>query len=262
MPAIQTQAEADEKMVDLPSTGNTVDVTLDDTDVKVNKEEPDIVNESKEVVIEETASEGEMEDYGKKVQSRIDKLTKRVRESERREQAAIQYAQGVQQDAQKMRQKARNLDTGYVTEFASRVEAETEEAKKALKAAVELGDSDAQVDAQQKLARLAIESERVKSTQAQRERLKKEMEARGVNPNQPQMPNPQQMQPQPAPPPPDPKAEAWADKNKWFGEDEPMTLTSFSIHRKLVEEGYNPASDDYYNQIDVRMRETFPHKFS
>jgi len=262
MPAIETQAEADEKMVDLPSTGNTVDVTLDDTDVKVNKEEPDIVNESKEVVIEETASEGEMEDYGKKVQSRIDKLTKRVRESERREQAAIQYAQGVQQDAQKMRQKARNLDTGYVTEFASRVEAETEEAKKALKAAVELGDSDAQVDAQQKLARLAIESERVKSTQAQRERLKKEMEARGVNPNQPQMPNPQQMQPQAAPPPPpDPKAEAWAEKNKWFGEDEPMTLTSFSIHRKLVEEGYNPSSDDYYNQIDVRMRETFPHKF-
>ena len=90
MPAIETQAEADEKMVDLPSTGNTVDVKLDDTDVKVNKEEPDIVNESKEVVIEETASEGEMEDYGKKVQSRIDKLTKRVRESERREQAAIQ----------------------------------------------------------------------------------------------------------------------------------------------------------------------------
>ena len=263
MPAnIETQAEADEKMVDLPSTGNTVDVKLDDTDVKVNKEEPDIVNESKEVVIEETASEGEMEDYGKKVQSRIDKLTKRVRESERREQAAIQYAQGVQADAQKMRQKARNLDTGYVTEFASRVEAETEEAKKALKAAVELGDSDAQVDAQQKLARLAIESERVKSTQAQRERLKKEMEARGVNPNQPQMPNPQQMQPQAAPPPPpDPKAEAWAEKNKWFGEDEPMTLTSFSIHRKLVEEGYNPSSDDYYNQIDVRMRETFPHKF-
>jgi len=262
MPAIETQAEADEKMVDLPSTGNTVDVKLDDTDVKVNKEEPDIVNESKEVVIEETASEGEMEDYGKKVQSRIDKLTKRVRESERREQAAIQYAQGVQQDAQKMRQKARNLDTGYVTEFASRVEAETEEAKKALKAAVELGDSDAQVDAQQKLARLAIESERVKSTQAQRERLKKEMEARGLNPNQPQMPNPQQMQPQAAPPPPpDPKAEAWADKNKWFGEDEPMTLTSFSIHRKLVEEGYDPSSDDYYNQIDMRMRETFPHKF-
>ena len=202
-----------------------------------------------------------MDDYGKKVQSRIDKLTKRLRESERREQAAIEYAQGVQSDAQKMRHKAKNLDTGYINEFAGRVEAETAEAKKALKAAVELGDSDAQVEAQQKLARLAIESERVKSTQAQRERLKKEMEARGVNPNQPQMPNPQQYQQPAPPPPPDPKAEEWAEKNKWFGSDEPMTLTSFSIHRKLMEEGFDPASDMYYNEIDKRMKDTFPHKF-
>jgi len=156
------------------------------------------------------------------------------------------------------------LDAGYVGEFATRVEAETNEAKKALKAAVELGDSDAQVEAQQKLARLAIESERVKSTQAQRERLKKEMEARGVNPNQPQMPQQPQypQQPPPPPPPPDPRAESWAEKNKWFGEDEPMTLTSFSIHRKIVEEGFDPTTDDYYNEIDKRMKETFPHKFS
>ena len=112
------------------------------------------------------------------------------------------------------------------------------------------------------MSKLAIESERVKATQAQRERLKKEMEARGVDPRQPQMPNPQQMQPPAAPPPPpDPKAEAWADKNKWFGEDEPMTLTSFSIHRKLMEEGYDPSSDDYYSEIDKRMKDTFPHKF-
>ena len=87
------------------------------------------------------------------------------------------------------------------------------------------------------------------------------MEARGINPNQPQMPRPQQMQPPPAPPPPDPKAEDWAERNKWFGEDEPMTLTSFSIHRKLMEEGFDPQSDSYYNEIDKRMRDTFPHKF-
>jgi len=260
MPAIETQAEADEKMVDLPSTGNSVDVEIDESSNKV------INNDSQDIIVEETvstASTGEMEDYGKKVQSRIDKLTKKVRESERREQAAIDYAKGVQADSEKVRQKARNLDTGYVAEFAGRVDAETEEAKKALKAAVELGDSDAQVDAQQKLARLAIESERVKSTQAQRERLKKEMEARGVNPNQPQMPQyqpPQQQQQQPVPP--DPKAESWAENNKWFGEDEPMTLTSFSIHRKLVEEGFDPSSDDYYSEIDIRMKETFPHRFN
>ena len=259
MPAIETQAEADEKMVDLPSTGNSVDVEIDESSNKV------INNDSQDIIVEETvstASTGEMEDYGKKVQSRIDKLTKKVRESERREQAAIDYAKGVQADSEKVRQKARNLDTGYVAEFAGRVDAETEEAKKALKAAVELGDSDAQVDAQQKLARLAIESERVKSTQAQRERLKKEMEARGVNPNQPQMPQYQPPQQQQQPVPPDPKAESWAENNKWFGEDEPMTLTSFSIHRKLVEEGFDPSSDDYYSEIDIRMKETFPHRFN
>ena len=87
------------------------------------------------------------------------------------------------------------------------------------------------------------------------------MEARGVNPNQPQMPNPQQMQPPAPPPPPDPKAEEWAENNEWFGKDEPMTLTSFSIHRKLMEEGFDPASDMYYNEIDKRMKDTFPHKF-
>jgi hypothetical protein len=265
MPAenkIETQTEADEKMVDLPSEGVSVDVEVKEAPTIVNSEMDETIDVGEKEVAS-AASKTEVEDYGKKVQSRIDKLTKKLRESERREEAAIQYAQGVQGDAARIQNRARRLDAGYVGEFASRVEAETTEAKKALKAAVELGDSDAQVDAQQKLARLAIESERVKSTQAQRERLKKEMQARGVNPNQPQMPQyPQQPQQPPPPPPPDPKAEAWADKNKWFGEDEPMTLTSFSIHRKIVEEGFDPTSDDYYNEIDKRMKDTFPHKFS
>jgi hypothetical protein len=254
MPAVETQAEADEKMVDLPSDGDVIDVKLDEEKEKV-------VEKNQEVAVTETATEGEMDDYGKKVQSRIDKLTKRVREAERREQAAIQFAQGVQGEAEQIKSKARTLDAGYVGEFAGRVEAETVDAKKALKTAIETGDSEAQADVQQKLARLAIEGERVKSTQAQRERLKKEMVARGVDPNQPQMPRQQYQPQQPPPPPPDPKAEEWADKNKWFGEDEPMTLTSFSIHRKLMEEGLDPTSDSYYNEIDKRMKDTFPHKF-
>ena len=240
---VEPQSEADAKMVDLPSDGPAVDVTLPENREKVVNPDPEPEAVETEVkVSEDTASQGEMEDYGKKVQSRIDKLTKRLRESERREQAAIEFAQGVQQKSKALQNRTRTLDSGYINEFASRVEAETAEAKKALKAAVELGDTDAQVEAQTKLSKLAIESERVKATQAQRERLKKEMEARGVDPRQPQMPNPQQMQPPAAPPPPpDPKAEAWADKNKWFGEDEPMTLTSFSIHRKLMEEKFTPT---------------------
>ena len=260
---IEPQAEADAKMVDIPDSGPAIDVELPKNTEKTINPDPEPEAVETEVKTEETASEGEMEDYGKKVQSRIDKLTKRVRESERREQAAIQYAQGVQAEQNKLQNKVRSLDTGYLTEFSTRVEAETAETKKALKAALDAGDIDKQVEANQKLARLAIEHERVKATQAQRERLKKEMEARGIDPNQPQMPQQpvQQPQRQAPPPPPDPKAEDWASKNTWFGEDEPMTLTSFSIHRKLMEEGFDPQSDSYYNEIDKRMRDTFPHKF-
>ena len=259
---VETQAEADAKMVDIPDSGPAVDVELPKKIEKTINPDPEPEAVETEVKTEETASEGEMEDYGKKVQSRIDKLTKKLRETERREQAAVQYAQGVQAEQAKLQNKVKSLDTGYLTEFSTRVEAETAETKKALKAALDAGDIDKQVEANQKLARLAIEHERVKATQAQRERLKKEMEARGIDPNQPQMPQQPVQQPQrQAPPPPDPKAEDWASKNTWFGEDEPMTLTSFSIHRKLMEEGFDPQSDLYYNEIDKRMKDTFPHKF-
>ena len=256
-PKVESQTEADAKIVDLPSDGPSVDVELPKEKESAVETQP-----QEEVVVEESASQGEMDDYGKKVQSRIDKLTKKLRESERREQAAIEFAQGLQQEQTKLQQKTRQLDTGYVNEFASRVEAQTAEAKKQLKDAMDTGDIDAQVEAQQKIARLAVDADRAKKSLDQRERLKKEMEARGVNPNQPQMPA-QQAQPQVPQPaaPPDPKAENWAEKNEWFGTDEPMTLTSFSIHRKLVEEGFDTKSDEYYSEIDKRMRETFPHKF-
>jgi len=260
MPAIETQADADEKMVDLPSTGASIDVEIDDKETIINKEEPEAV----ETVVrtDEGASQDEVEDYGKKVQSRIDKLTKKAREAERREKAAVEYARGVQAEATQLRQRVENSDSGYVTEFGDRVEAQMAQAKKELKDAMDLGDVEKQVDVQAKLGRLAIEEERAASHKAQRERLKQEMESRGVDPRQPQMPQYQQPpQQQRAPSRPDPKAEAWADKNEWFGQDEPMTLTSFSIHRKLVEEGFDPKSDSYYSEIDNRMKETFPHKF-
>ena len=257
-PKVETQESADAKMIDLPSDGPSVDVEIPEAKETEVASEP----QEQEVVVEESASQGEMDDYGKKVQSRIDKLTKKLRESERREQAAIEFAQGLQSEQAKLQQKAKLLDTGYVNEFASRVEAQTAEAKKQLKDAMDVGDIDAQVEAQQKIARLAVDADRAKKSLDQRERLKKEMEARGVDPNQPQMPQQAQqpVQQQPAAPP-DPKAEAWAEKNEWFGTDEPMTLTSFSIHRKLVEEGFDTKSDEYYSEIDKRMRDTFPHKF-
>ena len=260
MPAenkIQTQSEAEEKMVDLPDTGSAVDVEIAETKKTVNPDD-DIPAVETEV---ETASSEEMDDYGQKVQTRIDKLTKKLREAERREQAAVQYAQGVQKEAQQQAARSNQIDTGYVTEFADRVEAQMTQAKNELKQAMDLGDVDKQVEAQAKISRLSIEEERAASHKAQRERLQQEMQAQGVDPNQPQMPQ-QPMPRQPMPPrQPDPKAQKWAEKNEWFGTDEPMTLTSFSIHRKLMEEGFDAQSDSYYNEVDKRMRETFPHKF-
>ena len=251
---VEPQSEADAKMVDLPSDGADVEVKLDDTKKIINPDE-------ESVDVSETASSAEMDDYGVKVKSRIDKLTKRLRDSERREQAAIQYAQGVQADSAQIRQRAAQVNSGYMAEFGDRVTSQIAEAKKEMKEAMDLGDTEKQVEAQTKLSRLAIEEERVASHKAQRERLSREMQARGVDPRQPQMPR-YQPPPQPqAPPPPDPKAEDWAEKNEWFGEDEPMTLTSFSIHRKLMEEGFDPKADSYYNEVDKRMRDTFPHRF-
>ena len=259
MPAetrIQTQAEVEEKMVDLPSEGQSVDVEIKE-DPKVVSSETDETIDVGEKEVVEAASETEVEDYGKKVQSRIDKLTKNLREAQRREAAAIQYAQGVQNQAKELQSRVGNLDRGYVMEYGNRVKAETEDAKKKLKEAMDAGDIDAQVAANQDLARLAIESERHKATEAKRARPQAAEGGQQVQ-QQPQYAQPPRQSP---PPPPDPKAEEWAEKNEWFGKDEPMTLTSFSIHRKLVEKGLDPTSDEYYSEIDKQMKETFPHKF-
>jgi hypothetical protein len=260
MPAetrIQTQAEVEEKMVDLPSEGQPVDVEIKE-DPKVVTSEDDKTIDVGEKEVAPAASETEVEDYGKKVQSRIDKLTKNLREAQRREEAAIQYAQGVQHQAKELQSRVGNLDRGYVLEYGNRVKAETEDAKKKLKEAMDAGDIDAQVAANQDLARLAIETERHKATEAKRARPQAAEGGQQVRQPQPQYAPP----PRQAPPPPDPKAEDWAEKNEWFGKDEPMTLTSFSIHRKLVEKGLDPSSDEYYSEIDKQMKETFPHKFN
>ena len=261
MPAetvIQTQAEVDEKMVDLPSEGQSVDVEVKETTRIVNSETDETIDVGEKEVAT-AASETEVEDYGKKVQSRIDKLTKNLREAQRREAAAVEYAQGVQHQAKELQNRVGNLDRGYVMEYGNRVKAETEDAKKKLKEAMDAGDIDAQVAANQDLARLAIETERHKATEAKRARPQAAEGGQQVQQQQPQQyAPPRQAAP---PPPPDPKAEDWADKNEWFGKDEPMTLTSFSIHRKLVEKGFDPSSDSYYNEIDKQMKETFPHKF-
>ena len=262
MPAettIQTQSEADAKMVDLPAEGDVVDVEISDKKETVIDTSPKEEIKEEEVKVEETASSEEMEDYGKKVQSRIDKLTKKLREAERREKAAIDFAQGVQGEAEQLKQRSASLDRGYIAEYEQRVKAETEDTKAKLKTAMDNGDADAVIAAQQDLARLAVEAERAKATIAQRERMARAAQSPAAQQYQQQQMA--QQQARQAPPPPDPQAEDWAEKNEWFGKDEPMTLTAFSIHKNLVDEGVDPSSKVYYNELDKRMKDNFPHKF-
>jgi len=223
-----------------------------------NSSQKEEVPAQEEVVAEETQapdSDDEMEQYSESVQKRINRLTKKMREAERQREEAIRYAQNVQTEAEKIRERMKSLDQGYMTEYGNRIQLEQQQAESELRRAVEIGDPEATVQAQKRLTDLAIAANGY--AQAQRQ-----AEARA---SQYQQPAEQQYQAQPQAPQqqrPDPKAEEWAEKNSWFGQDEAMTFAAFGIHKKLVEdEGFDPQSNDYYNELDSRIRREFPHKF-
>ena len=199
----------------------------------------------------DSASDEDLEEYSGKVKKRIDKLTAKMREAERREKAATEYAQAVQKQMNDMETRSRQIDESYLTEYDGRVNNEEQNIKSRLATAINTGDVDAQLEAQKELARIAIESERLKMAKAEHEKRAQASETPQQEPQQQQQQRP-----------PDPKAQAWASRNDWFGADEPMTLTAFSIHKNLVEQEYfDPKSDEYYEELDKRMREQFPHKF-
>jgi hypothetical protein len=184
-------------------------------------------------------------------QKRIDRLTKKMREAERREQEAIRYAQGVQNESQQIKQRMQTLDTNYVSEYSNRVSTQMQQAESALARAIEIGDSQATVEAQRALTGLAIQADRAAQAKAQSARAQQQAQAAAQY--QAQRPMPAQQ-----PKRPDPKAEQWALKNSWFGSDEAMTYAAFGIHKKLVEEeGFDPQSDDYYTELDNRISSKF-----
>ena len=184
-------------------------------------------------------------------QKRIDRLTKKMREAERREQEAIRYAQGVQNESQQIKQRMQTLDTNYVSEYSNRVSTQMQQAEAALARAIEIGDSQATVEAQRALTGLAIQADRAAQAKAQSARAQQQAQAAAQY--QAQRPMPAQQ-----PKRPDPKAEQWAMKNSWFGSDEAMTYAAFGIHKKLVEEeGFDPQSDDYYTELDNRIASKF-----
>ena len=189
-------------------------------------------------------------------QKRIDRLTKKMREAERQREEALKYAQGVQAEAHQLKQRMDALDNSYVTEYSSRVETQMATAEQDLAKAIELGDTNGVIEAQRKITKLAIENDRAQQAKVQQERYAQQTKAQQEA--QVRQPMPQQQVRRP-----DPKAEKWAQRNDWFGDDEAMTYAAFGIHKKLVEdEGFDPQTDDYYNELDKRIANEFPHKLN
>ena len=228
-----------------------VEIELSSENEEQEAEEATIVEETVEV--EEVSEEHDQEvaEYSDSVKKRIDKLTYKMREAERREQAALKYAESVKNELTDTKTKLSKVDNNLFSEYNTRVDSQLDRAKANLKQAHEENDTDKLIDAQGELAKLSVEAESL--TRIQKEREEKQIE------NEATQLQSQQMQ---APAPPDPKAQEWAARNKWFGDDVAMTSSAFAFHRQLVEEqGIDPATDKYYDVLDERIKDAFPHKF-
>ena len=244
------------KTVPIDTSGPDTEIDIEDkkqdTVIEAEAENQETEITEQEEVKEKTQDEN-LEDYSKGVQSRIAKLTRKMREAERREQAAIDYAKGVEEKRRILEQKFEKTDADYVKKFETSISSGLDSAQKELAVAIESGDAAAQVEANKKIATLAFEN--AKLEQAKESRVIVQKPVTLAEP-------PVQTRQIEEPINPDPKAEAWASQNSWFGTDKAMTYTAFELHKDLTEkEGYDPNSDEYYAEVDRRMRVDFPHKF-
>lgn len=253
--------EDDNKMVPIDTSGPDAEVDIEETkdesvvETEAPKEETS-ATEQETVKEEPKEDDSKLEEYSKGVQARIAKLTRKMREAERREQAALDYAKGVEESRKQLESKFKKTDSDYVKKFETSIQTGLEAAQKELAAAIDSGDSKAQVEANKRIATLAFENaklEQIKQSQEEKKEEKPVNLSQGGNVNVPQKDDPIN---------PDPRAEAWASKNPWFGTDRAMTYTAFEIHKDLTEkEGFDPSSDEYYAEVDKRIRVDFPHKF-
>jgi len=255
----EEKIRSSEKQVDLDTSGPEVDVTLEDTkeeavvDTAPETTEQEIVEEVK-TEEEKKEDDSKLEDYSKGVQSRIAKLTRKMREAERKEAAALEYAAAVENKRKEDQLKFNKVDSDFTAKFEESVKSGMDMAQTQLATAIEAGDAKAQVEANKKIAELAFENAKLKQrkTETVEQETPVKLSDGGQLPNQ----TPQQM------PQADPMAEDWAAKNRWFGTDRAMTFTAFEIHKDLVDkEGYDPKSNEYYTEIDKRIRVDFGHKF-
>ena len=224
-------------------------------DVQTSKQETENKDQGTEIASEDTDNKKELEDYSEGVKKRIAKLTKKMREAERQREAAIEYARKIQVEKDSLAGRLTKLDTGYVSEMERRIKSSMESAAAKLAQARVDGDLKAEIAAQTEISKLGYEEARLldlKSRQSETKEVEPKIQL-----------NQQQAVQQEQPITPDPKAQNWAQKNTWFGQDEAMTYTAFGLHKKLVEEeGYDAQSDEYYAEIDKRIRLEFPHKFA
>jgi hypothetical protein len=251
--------EEEKKTVPIDTSGPDATVDIEETkdESVIETEAPEQETTEQETVKEETKSDSELEEYSKGVQSRIAKLTRKMREAERREQAAVEYAKAVEQKRQTLEKKFEKTDSDYIKKFETTISSGLEAAQKELAAAIESGDATAQVEANKRIATLAFENAKLEAAKEGRETVQAEKPvqtlSQGGDVKIPQTDDPIN---------PDPRAEQWASKNSWFGTDRAMTYTAFEIHKDLTEkEGYDPSSDEYYAEVDKRIRVDFPHKF-
>ena len=266
----QAITPSSEKLVPIDTSGNAVDVTLKedkkDDVVATTEGEAPVVEIKEEKITEEVVEEKpetkteELEEYSAGVKKRIDKLTKKMREAERREEAAIEYAKQVKEENDKIKSSSVVQNDSMLVEREKALANQKEFAKRAMEAAVHAQDVEKQVAAQQEIARLTIEDERLNVSKAKALQRKAEIEKAPVEDiNQAIDKQPQTQQPKQQA---DPKAVAWAEKNEWFGNDNAMTYTAYDIPNQLIKEGIDARDDEYYTEIDKRIRKEFPHKFN
>ena len=239
------------------------------TEVEVT-EEPRIQSESFSSPEEsESSGETEQEQEVKGAQKRINQLTKKMRDAEKREKEAIRVAQQIQNEATQLKARMQQLDNGYIEQFGKSLEIETNQAEATLKRAIEVGDSDAIISAQRQLYELNGRSQQLQVAQQRKRQEAEAAQWRAQNPQaaqqqqmaQQQAIQQQQQQQQQQVRRPDAKAEEWATRNSWFGEDSAMTFAAFGLHKKLVEdEGFDPQDDSYYTELDRRLQTEFPQK--
>ena len=237
--------ERETKLEDGGSATDTTEKSVEQSNVQADTQKPDEQGSD-----QQQDNSKAVEEYSEGVKKRIAKLTKKMREAERQKEEALRYAESVKKERDEFKTQATSLDKNYATEMEGRISSSLAAAQAKLAAARESQDSKAEVEALTAISQLGYEQGKLaelKTAQQMQEKAAKD---------QPQIKQPTR------PTAPDPKAEAWAEKNDWFGKDNAMTYTAFDLHRKLTEEeGYDPKSDDYYAEIDKRIRLEFPHKF-